>query len=79
MPYFILFLFFIFGSLVPGRLERFRKLKVMPGFFLYVFSSLTCLKKPVLSKRDLLQWKVLARLYWDLLTSGRYQPACHYF
>jgi hypothetical protein len=24
-------------------------------------------------------WEVLARLYWDLLTSGRYQPACHYF
>jgi hypothetical protein len=27
-----------------------------------------------LSKRDLLHWKVPARLYWDLLTSGRYQP-----
>ncbi len=26
--------------------------------FLCIFSSLTCLKKPVFSKRDLLQWKV---------------------
>jgi hypothetical protein len=24
-------------------------------------------------------WKVPARLYWDLLTNERYQPACHYF
>jgi hypothetical protein len=37
------------------------------------------LKKPVFSKQDLLRWKVPAMLYWDLLTSGRYQPACHYF
>jgi hypothetical protein len=50
------------------------------GFFFCIFTSLTCLKKkPVFSKRDLLSWKVPARLYWDLLTSGRYQPACHYF
>jgi hypothetical protein len=27
------------------------------------------LKKPVFSKRDLLQWTVPANLYWDLLTS----------
>jgi hypothetical protein len=25
---------------------------------------------------DLLLWKVPARLYWDLLTNGWYQPAC---
>jgi hypothetical protein len=50
--------------------------KALPGFFLCIFSSLTCLKKPVLSKRDLLRWKVPARLYWDPLTSERYQPAC---
>jgi hypothetical protein len=30
-------------------------------------------------KRGLLRWKVPAGLYWDLLTSGRYQPPCHYF
>ncbi len=36
------------------------------------------MKKPVFSKRDLPLWKVPVRLYWDLLTSGRYQPACHY-
>jgi len=53
--------------------------KALPGFFLCIFSSLTCLKKLVFSKRDLLPWTVLARLYWDLLTNGRYQPACHYF
>jgi hypothetical protein len=53
--------------------------KALPGFFLRIFSSLTCLKKPVISKWDLLWWKALARLYWALLTSGRYQPACHYF
>jgi hypothetical protein len=43
--------------------------KALPGFFLCIFSSLTCLKKPVFSKWDLLGWKVPARLYWDLLTS----------
>jgi hypothetical protein len=48
--------------------------KALPGFFLCIFSSITCLKRPVLSKRDLLQWKVPARLYWDLLTCARYQP-----
>ncbi len=46
--------------------------KALPGFFLCIFGSLTCLKKPVFSKEDLLQGKVPARLYWDLLTSGRY-------
>jgi len=53
--------------------------KALPGIFLCIFSFLTYLKKPVFSKMDLLQWKVPARLYWDLLTVGRYQPACHYF
>jgi hypothetical protein len=47
--------------------------KALLGFFLCIFSSLKCLKKPVFSKRDLLRWKVTARLYWDLLTNGRYQ------
>ncbi len=42
-------------------------------FFLCIFSSLTCLKKPVFSKLDLLWRKVPpTRLYWDLLTSGTY-------
>jgi hypothetical protein len=45
--------------------------KALPGFFLCIFSSLTCLKKPVFSKRGLLLLKVPARLYWELLTSGR--------
>jgi hypothetical protein len=53
--------------------------KALPGFFLCIFSSITCLKKPLLSKRDLPLWKVPARPYWDLLASERYQPACHYF
>jgi len=51
----------------------------LPGFFLCIFSSLSCLKKPIFSQRDLLRWKVPARLYWDLLTSRTYQSACHYF
>jgi hypothetical protein len=34
----------------------------VPGFFLSIFSSLTCLKKPVFRKRDLLQWNVPATL-----------------
>jgi hypothetical protein len=38
-----------------------------------------CLKKPVFSKQDLLWSKVIARLYWDFLTSGRHQPVCYYF
>jgi len=40
----------------------FLKCKALPGFFLCIFS---CLKKPVFSKRDLVRWKVPARLYWD--------------
>jgi len=45
--------------------------------FSFVFSApLSCLKKPVFRKPDVLRWEVGARLYWDLLTSGRYQPAC---
>jgi len=42
-----------------------KALPLLPRFFLCIFSSLTCLKKPVPSKRDLLRSKVLARLYWD--------------
>jgi hypothetical protein len=45
--------------------------KALPGFFLCIFGSLTLLKKPVFNKLDLLWWKIPARLYWDLLTSGR--------
>jgi hypothetical protein len=49
--------------------------KALQGFFLCIFSSLSCLKnKHVFSKGDLVRWKATARLYWDLLTSGR---ACH--
>jgi len=44
--------------------------KAVPGFLLCIFSSLACLKKHVFSKGDLMRWKVPARLYWDLLTSG---------
>jgi hypothetical protein len=36
--------------------------KALRGFFLCIFSSLTCLKKTVFSKLDLLQWKVPASL-----------------
>jgi hypothetical protein len=36
--------------------------KALPEFFLCIFSSLTCLKKPVFSEGDLLQWKVPASL-----------------
>jgi hypothetical protein len=50
--------------------------KALPGFFLCIFSSFTCLKKLVFSKRDLLRWKVPARLYWDLLTSGKDLSTC---
>jgi hypothetical protein len=52
-----------------------RNSKALPAFFLCIFSSLTCLKKPVFSKQDLLRWKVPAMLYWDFLTSeGISQP-----
>ncbi len=40
--------------------NRFPNVKALPGFFLRIFSSLTCLKKPIFSKRDLLRWKVPA-------------------
>jgi hypothetical protein len=42
--------------------------KALPRFFL------TCLKKRVFSKRDLLGWKVPARLYWDLPVPSAYRP-----
>jgi hypothetical protein len=32
--------------------------KALPGFFLCIFSSITCLKKPVSINRDFLLWKV---------------------
>ncbi len=51
---------------------HFEEPKALLGFFLCIFSSLTCCKKPVFSKPDLLRWKVPARLNWDLLTSRRY-------
>jgi hypothetical protein len=35
--------------------------KALPRFFLCIFSSLTCLKKRVFSKRDLLRWKVFLK------------------
>jgi hypothetical protein len=50
--------------------------KALPEIFSCIFSSITYLKKPVFTMRDLLQWKVPVRLYWELLTSGRYQPGC---
>jgi len=39
--------------------------KALLEFFLWIFSSLTSMKKLVFSKQDLLQWTVPARLYWD--------------
>ncbi len=51
---------------------HFEERKALLGSLLCIFSSLTCHKKPVFSKPDLLWWKVPARLYWDLLTSRRY-------
>ncbi len=45
----------------------------------FVFSAPLPAEETCFSKRDLLRWKVPAMLYWDLLTSGRYKPACHYF
>jgi hypothetical protein len=36
--------------------------KALLGFFICIFSSITCLKKPVFSKRHLLGWKVAASL-----------------
>jgi hypothetical protein len=49
------------------NLQIFTPCKALLGFFLCIFSSLTCLKKPVFSKRDLLWWKVPAgctRIFW---------------
>ncbi len=56
--------------MVTRMIELITRQKALPEFFLCIFSSLTSLKKPVFSKRDLLRWKVPARLYWDFLTSG---------
>jgi len=46
--------------LLPGRCSIF--VKHCLDFFLCIFSSLTCLKKPVFIKLDLLWWKLPARL-----------------
>jgi hypothetical protein len=51
--------------------------KALPGFFLCIFSSLTCMKEPVFSKRIFCNGRYQPG--WDLLTSRKYQPACHYF
>jgi hypothetical protein len=51
----------------------FNDVKALPGFFLCIFSSLICLKKPVFSKGDLLRWKVPARgdlLQWKKVPGG---------
>ncbi len=53
--------------------------KALPGFFLRIFSSLECLKKPVFAKRDLLWWKVRARLYWDVLTQWKVSASLSLF
>ncbi len=53
-------------------------LKALPDFFLCIFRSLPYLKKPVFIKGDLPQWKVPARLYWDLPSSRGYWPACRF-
>ncbi len=58
-------------ELEPGKLQFifqnrsqgfFINHKGLAGFFLCIFTSLTCLKKPVFSKRDLLRRKVPASL-----------------
>jgi hypothetical protein len=49
------------------------------GFSLCIFSFFTYVKTPVFSKPDLLRWKVPARLYWGLLTSGRYPASLSLF
>jgi hypothetical protein len=46
-------------TLVTNQLIMSRK--ALPGFFLCIFSSLTCLKKTVFNERDPLQCKVLAQ------------------
>jgi hypothetical protein len=63
------FLMLVFSSM-KGKISRregkktarFSCNKALPGFLLYIFSSLACLKKSVFSKRDLLRWKVPASL-----------------
>lgn len=39
----------------------------MPSFFLFIFRSLICLKKPIFIKRDFPSWKVLTSLLIDWL------------
>ncbi len=57
------------------NLQIFTPCKALPGFFLCIFSSLTCLQKPVFSKQDLLWWKVSAvctMIFWP--AEGTSQP-----
>ncbi len=56
-------------------LQFFTPRKALPGFFLCIFSSLTCLKIPVFSKRYLLRRKIPAgctRIFWP--AEGTSQP-----
>ncbi len=58
--FFVLF-FEISSPMWPNRGFRchvFPRITLLPGFFLCIFSSLTCLKEPVFSKLDLLWWKI---------------------
>jgi hypothetical protein len=53
--------------------------KALPGFFICIFSCLTCLKKPVFIKQHLLRWKVPARLqcngfFWLGEKEPEYKP-----
>jgi hypothetical protein len=41
-------------KIMPQQESPHHNPKALPGFFLRIFSSITCLKKPVFSKEDLL-------------------------
>jgi hypothetical protein len=58
--------------MIPKTLNPYATVKAGLGFFLCIFSSVTCLKKPVFSKPVLLRLKVRARLYCEKIPALLY-------
>ncbi len=47
--------------------------------FSFVFSARLPAWRNLFWASEIFCWNVPVRLYWDLLTNGRYQPTCHNF
>ncbi len=62
---------------VPQKYSLSRK--AVPGFLLCIFSSRCLPEETCFQQVGSSVVESTRRLYWDILTSGRYQPTYHYF